>query len=296
MCCPRRFIVLSCCLLAAAIAHADAGVPVSLDAYSQALSLYKAKNYPDARTAFQILAVDEPTNAKVRYFLGVIALKRNDFDDAIVQLEKATTLDPANSSYFAELGGAYGSAANQASLLSQLGLAKKCRFALEKAVELDSANLDARQGLVDYYRQAPSFLGGGVLKAYAQATEIRQRDLERGTLILGQLYVADRRFAEAIALFEELLQAQPDNYLGHYSIGRIAAESGQNLDAGGRHLQSCLQLKPGQGEPSHAAAYWRLGNIAERRYDSAAARLAYEKALQLDPKFSQALESLTKLK
>ncbi len=284
------------CLLAIVAVRADEGVSANTGTYRRALALYKSKQYPDARTAFQILSVEEPQNAKVRYFLGVIAMKRNDFDDAILQLEKATELDPTNSSYFAELGGAYGSAADKASLLAQINLAKKCRHALETSVELDSDNLDARQGLVDYYRQAPSFLGGGIMKAYAQATEIRQRDLFRGTLILGQLYVTDRRFEEAIALFDELLHKQPDNYLAHYSIGRIVATSGINLDKGEQHLKQSLQLSPGKGEPSHAAVHWRLGNIQERRYNPDAARSAYQHSLQIDPNFKQAIESLTKLK
>lgn len=294
---PRRFFIFVTCLLAIISARAQTeNASLASDAYNRALALYQAKQYPDARTAFQILSVDEPANAKIRYFLGVIAMKRNDFNDAILQLEKATQMDPHNSGYFAELGGAYGSAADNATLLSQMSLAKKCRYALEKSVELDTDNLDARQGLVDYYRQAPSFLGGGVLKAYAQATEIRQRDLYRGTLILGQLYVADRRFEEAISLFEELLQKHPDNYLGHYSIGRITAENGLQLDKGEQHLQLCLKLSPGKGEPRHAAVHWRLGNIQERRYHPAAARMAYEDSLKLDPNFQQALDSLAKLK
>uniref|UniRef100_UPI00404A6211 tetratricopeptide repeat protein n=1 Tax=Cephaloticoccus sp. TaxID=1985742 RepID=UPI00404A6211 len=265
-------------------------------AFNRAFELYQAKQYPDARTAFQILSTDEPGNAAVRYYLGRIAMKRNDTDDAILQFEKSVELDDTNSNYYMELGGAYGRAAEKASLITQMGFAKKCRFALEKAVMLNPRNLDARQGLVDYYRQAPSFLGGGIMKAYAQATEIRQHDLERGTLILGQLYFMDRRFDEAIDLALELIAEEPDNYIGHYSIGRIAAESGTKLDIGAEHLRRCLELTPGKGVPSHAAVHWRLGNIAERQRDSAAARTAYEESLKFDPNFKQALDSLAKLK
>lgn len=264
-------------------------------AFAQALALYRAKQYPEARTAFQVLTLDEPANARVRYYLGRIAMKRGDADDAILQFEKAVELDPDNSGYHAELGGAYGNAAEKASLLSQMSFAKKCRAALERAVELDPANLDARQGLVDYYRQAPSFLGGGLLKAYDQAKAIRQRNLERGTLILGQLYFRDRRYDEAIAVAVELTTAQPANYVGHYFIGRVAAESGTQPELGETHLRRCLELPPAAGDPPHAAVWWRLGNLAERRKDITGARAAYEKSLALDPKFKQATAALAKL-
>jgi tetratricopeptide (TPR) repeat protein len=264
-------------------------------AFAQALALYKAHKYPDARIAFQDLAATEPANAKIPFYLGRIAMKRNDTPDAIAQFEKAVALAPANSDYYAELGGAYGSAARKASLFDQLGYAKKCRAALENAVELDPGNLDARRGLVDYYRQAPGFLGGGDAKAYAQAEAIRQRDLALGTLILGQLYKEDHRYAEAVSLYEELLRQQPDSYIAHYSIGRIAAESGRDLDTGEQHLRACLKLTPAKDDPPLAAVHWRLGNIAEQRHDPAAARAAYRRALQLQPGFRQAADSLAKL-
>ena len=264
--------------------------------YDEAIALYKQQKFPEARLAFQDLAVLEPVNAKPRYFLGMIALRLDDYAEAITQLEQATKLAPDNSGYFAELGGAYGSAARKAGIFSQIRLAKKCCAALERALELDPDSLDARNGLISFYRQAPGFLGGGMPKAYAQAEEIRKRNPRRGGLILGQLYAGERRFDEAFAVARELVQAEPDAYLAHYILGRLAAESGQQLDAGEQHLRRCLELNPAKDEPPHAAVHWRLGNIAEKRHDPAAARAAYEASLQLDPAFKQAAASLEKLK
>lgn len=291
----RRLLNLLICLLALSHVQAADIPPEAPNAYSQALALYKAGNHSDARIAFQDLVYAEPRNAKARQYLGRIAMKRNHLDTAIKHFEKSTQLDPTNSDYFAELGEAYGRAADKASLLDQMAFAKRCRAALEKSVELDPDNLDPRRGLVDYYRQAPSFLGGGIVKAYAQAKEIRQRDLNLGTLILGQLYVADRRYEEAITLFVELTTAQPDNYLAHYSIGRMAAESGEQLVLGEAHLTRCLQLTPEKDEPSHAAVHWRLGNIEERRKNQSSARASYKKSLKLDPHFARAAKSLAEL-
>lgn len=262
----------------------------------EALALYKSKQYPEARVAYQQLLEGDANNAQYRYFLGAIAMKRNDVDEAINQLEKATALAPTNSDYFAELGGAYGRAATKSSVFSQMSYAKKCVTALEQAVQLNPDNLGARNGLVSYYRQAPGFLGGGMPKAYAQAEEIKRRDPAMGTLILGQLYIGDHRFDEARALFGALLATTPDSYIAHYSLGRLAAESGQDLAAGATHLQRCLELTPAKDEPSHAAVHWRLGNLAEKRGDKPAARAAYEAALQADPNFKQAKDSLEKLK
>jgi tetratricopeptide (TPR) repeat protein len=270
--------------------------PVTGATFEQALSLYQEKRYPDARVAFSRLAATEPQDARHRFYLGNIAMRRSDTDEAIHHYEKAVELDPTNASYHLELGGAYGAAASKASLMGKIGWARKCRVALERAVELDPDNLDARNGLITFYRQAPGIVGGGIGKAYAQAEEVRKRDFRRGSLILGQLYAGERRFEEARNVFAGLAAAEPDAYLPHYILGRIAAESGEQLAEGERALRRCLELTPARDEPPHAAAHWRLGNIAEKRGDPAAARAAYETSLQLDPNFKQAADSLAKLK
>lgn len=284
----RLFLpLLAAVLLAAPAVHAS---------FDEAFALYQEKRYPDAQVAFSRLAAAEPQDGRHRFYLGAIAMRRNDTDDAIHQFEQAVALDPKNASYHLELGGAYGAAAGKASLMSKMGWARKCRASLERAVELDPDNLDARNGLITFYRQAPGIVGGGIGKAYAQAEEIRKRDYKRGSLILGQLYASERRFDEAFAVARELQAAAPDAYLAHYTIGRLAAESGQHLDEGEKCLRRCLELTPARDEPPHAAAHWRLGNIAEKQRNPAAARAAYEAALKLDPNFKQAAESLAKLR
>ncbi len=257
--------------------------------------LFQAKKFPAARAAFEQIAATTPNNAEAHYYLGLLAERRNDTDEAVRQLELATTLAPTISDYFADLGDAYGTAARTASIFSQLGYAKKCLAALEKAVALDPDNLDARNGLISYHQQAPGFAGGSMAKAYVQAAEIRKRNPTMGATVLAQLYVTDKKYDEAFALFEETLKTAPDNYLALYSIGRLAALTGQRLARGEQTLRRSLTLTPGKNEPPHAAAHWRLGNLAEKRGEKPAARAAYEAALKLDPAFKPASDSLAKL-
>ena len=261
-----------------------------------ALALYKAKRYPEARAAFEQIAARDPRNAPAHYYLGLLAQRRSDDDEAIRQLEQATALDPQKSDYFMDLGAAYGSAAGHAGLFAKMGLAEKCQAALEHAVALDPDNLVARNGLVTYYRSAPSFVGGGLGKAYAEAEEIRRRDPLMGASVLGQLYLADKKYEEAFATFEEVLKTRPDAYIALYSIGRAAAQTGLHPERGEQALRRCLELPPGKGDPGHAAVQWRLGNLAEKRGNPAAARAAYEAALKIDPGFAQAKDSLARLK
>ena len=283
----RRLILLFACTFALAAAESP---------NAAAIALFKAKQYPDARAAFEKIAAADPNNAEAHYYLGMIAKRRSDTDEAVRQLEQATSLAPTTSEYFLDLGDAYGSAAGKAGLFSQIGLAKKCQAALEKSVALDPNNLMARNGLVTYYRQAPTFVGGGLSKAYEQAAEIKKRDPLMGAQVYGQLYLTEKKYDEAFRTFEDVLKTAPDNYLSLYSIGRTAAQTGLRLERGEQTLKRCLELPPGKGEPGHAAVQWRLGNIAEKRGDPAGARAHYEAGLKDDPNFPQLTEALAKLK
>ncbi len=264
--------------------------------YRDALDLYKAQRYHEAKSAFQTLATAEPANPKYRYFLGMTAMRLRNYDDAILHLEQATQLAPDNGDYFGELGNAYGKALRRAGVFSQMSLARKCRAALERAAELKPDNLEIREGLIEFYRDAPGFLGGGMDKAYAQAEAIRQRDPHRGTFVFVDLYTRVQRYADAFGVVLELLQREPDYYLGHYTMGRLAAESGERLDAGEKHLLRSLELPPANGDPGHAFVFLRLGQIAERQENPTSARIAYETALKLDPNFQAAADALAKLK
>jgi tetratricopeptide (TPR) repeat protein len=205
--------------------------------------------------------------------------------------EKATQFAPGNSAYFLQLGNAYGLGAAKAGLLSKMGLAKKCKAAFDKAVELDPANIDAHWSVMEYCRQAPGFMGGGMDGAYAQAEAIKKLDARRGRSAYASLYVADKKYPEAFALYDEVLREKPGDNDALFQLGRLAAISGQELDRGLEALRT-LVTHPGGNT---ARAQTRMGNILEKKGDMPGAKAAYEAAIALDPKFTAALEGLRKL-
>jgi tetratricopeptide (TPR) repeat protein len=255
----------------------------------------EAKRYSEARAVLDQLAAAEPSNADAQFHLGLLALRQNQVDAAIGHLERANALAPTNSRYMLELGAAYGAAAQKAGLFSKVGLAKKCGAAFAKAVELDPANLAARHALATFYRMAPSFVGGGMDKAYAQAAEIRRLDPVEGDVAHASLYFADKKYDEAIAAFAAVTKARPDDHFAHYELGRAVADGGIQLDLGEKALRRCLTLTPRSNRPGQAAVHYRLGQIAEKRGDLAAARAAYEQSLSLDPDFAPAKSAREKL-
>jgi tetratricopeptide (TPR) repeat protein len=263
--------------------------------FASARALFDANKPLEARRAFEALLPAEPSNADVHYYLGRIALGRDDPNAAVRELEMAVALDPSSARIHEALGDAYGYTAMRASIVTRFSLALKCLAEFQRASAIDPANVDAHERLLEYYSRAPWVIGGGFDKARAEAAKIAQLDPGRGHQAYASLYLAEGKFDLALAELERALKAAPDDYVSLYQVGLVAAVSGQHLDRGLASLRRCLKIAAPQGAPSHSAAQWRLGNILERQGDPAGARIAYQAALELNPRFTPASDALSKL-
>jgi tetratricopeptide (TPR) repeat protein len=296
---------------------------------SSGILLFEAGKFREAKTVFEPAYRTNNRDAAAAFYLGRIAMEERHHDKAADYFEAATKLDPKNSTYFLWLGRAHGREAQSANVLRQPGLAKRTKAAWERAIELDPDNLDARSDLIQYFVQAPGFVGGSMEKALEQAEEIRKRNALRGYLELGALYEREKKLADAekaylgaakeksdrhvgeyrlglfyqstgaydkaFELFEKMVAANPSEFGALFQIGKTGAMSGQRLDRAVSALEAYLQTTPGRNDPSLAAAHWRLGMVHEKRQDRQRAKTEYETALRLDPTFKQAAESLKKL-
>lgn len=260
-----------------------------------ARALYEADKYPEARRAFEGLLATESASADVHYYLGLLALERRDTDTAVRELERTVALAPGSARDHNALGDAYGRSAEKAGLLSRFGLARKCVAEYQRAAALEPGNADSHERLFEFYSRAPSMIGGGPGKAKEEAATLVKLDPPRGRRAYAALYLADGKYDPAFAELDAALKAAPEDYASLYQVGRLAAVSGQHLDIGLASLRRCLGLAAPRGEPTHSAAQWSLGNILEKKGDRAGARVAYEAALKLDPKFTPASDALKAL-
>lgn len=262
------------------------------DLREQVTALFKQRQWVEAQVILQKVTASEPNNAAAWFYLGQTYLFRDDAGNSVPAFEKATTLAPDDSIYQCYLGDAYGLSALKAGLFSKLGWAEKCKGAYDRAVELDPKNIRARVSVMEFCRQAPSFLGGGMDKAYEQAAEIQKLDPVRGRKAYAGLYIAEKKYADAFALYESALREKPGDDDSLYSLGRLATISGEQLDRG---LAALREILTHSGKGNDAPTQTLLGNILEKKGDKPAARTAYEAALSGNPKYVPALEALRKL-
>jgi len=279
-------------LFSLAAATALAAEPAEL---ARARELFEASRLPEAQDALDGLLATEPASAEVHYYVGELALERGDSSTAVRELERSVELAPDSARGHMALVDAYGRSAEKASMFGAFGLARKCHGEYLRAVALDPASVDLHERLFEYYSRAPFVLGGGSDKAAREAAIIERIDPLRLRQAYAAVYLADGKFELALAELDKVLASAPDDYASLFQVGHVAAVSGRYLDRGLASLRRCLGLAVPLGAPSHQAAQWRLGNLLERKGDAAGARLAYQAALKLDPRFTPASEALRAL-
>jgi tetratricopeptide (TPR) repeat protein len=258
-------------------------------------------------------------------------VRREQYAAAIPLLEKCVAAEQGNSKFHQWLGRAVGLQAAQNGIVSSLTSIRRVKAELEKAIELDPLNLEARQDLAIMYRAVPGILGGSNAKAAEQVAFIRRNDPALASQLDGDFLFADKKYDAALAAYQESARLHPRPMihvrisLAHqqrkdwteafaaldralaidanfpfalYQVGRAAALSGQQLDRGEKCLRTYLAM-PARDDlenPSLAAAHFRLGNILEKKGDRTGARTEYETALKIDSKQTMAREALSKLK
>jgi tetratricopeptide (TPR) repeat protein len=310
------FLVL---LTGAVIVHGQA-------ALEKGKRFYEDGKPTEARKIFTAIAEDQKDYAAAQYYLGRIAFDENKLDDAEEFFEEAIDHNDKAAEYHNWYGNALGRIAQNANMVRQGLLAPKMKNAWERAVQLNPQYVDPRQSLIQFYLQAPGFMGGSVEKAKQMAVEIKKVKPAEGHRQMGNIYVHEKKMPEAekefiamakadpvyvsglanfyvnqqqydkaFSLFDDLFKKNPDDMMVAYQYGRASAISGQHLDKGEEYLKKYLVYTPQPDEPSHAGANMRLGQIQEKRGNKANAKRHYETALKIDGSLKEAKEGLQRV-
>jgi Flp pilus assembly protein TadD len=248
--------------------------------YRQSLSLLEKAPQKDA-AALQLMGQD--------YFM------LGEYKKATESLEKAAALDPNNPKLAHWLGRVYGRRAETANPFSAPGWATKTRQMFEKAVELDPTDKDALGDLLDYYMDAPGFLGGGLQKAEALAHMILKQDPAEGhyaqglvaehkkeydtaeqqfrraaelaprqvgrVLVLARYLARHDRVTESDALFEQAARMAPNNPRVMFDRAATYVHEHRDPDAARKLLERYLQMPLTPDDPPRERAHALLKKL-----------------------------------
>ncbi len=190
-----------------------AGLSAATPEFSRAINLYQRTEYQQSLAVLKTA----PSDSAALQLAGQNYFMLGDFKKASDTLEKAAAMDPRNPKLIHWLGRAYGRRAETANPFAAPGLARKTGQMFEKAVALDPTDKDALGDLLDFYMDAPGFLGGGMHKAEMLAQLILKQDAAEGHYAQGLVADKKKEYATAEAQFRRAAELAP-RQVGHVLV------------------------------------------------------------------------------
>jgi tetratricopeptide (TPR) repeat protein len=187
----------------------------------------KLYNLTDFDQSLRTLQSIPQKDAAVYELMGRDYYMLAEYKKATEVLEKAVAANPDNSECALWLGRAYGRRAETSNPLSAPGQASKARQFFEKAVQLDPRNLDALADLMDYYLEAPGFLGGGFDKAQATAVQIGGISQAEGYAAQAKLAEHHKQFSSAEEQLHRAIEAAPLQIGKLIELAKLLARQGR---------------------------------------------------------------------
>ena len=328
----RPLLRAACCAILVAITPASASAQAALQ---PGIQLFEAGKFPQAEQFFGDVVKREPSNHTAIYYLARSIAERDiarmeRMDETRKLMEKAVSLQPANSDYHLWYGRTLGAIALNSGKLKMMTLAGNVRNEFETAVKLNPSNIDARIAVMEYYLNAPGIAGGSKEKAMQQAEAARRLNGYRGALAVASVHTANsnwraaeqelrtigkshpdstdvgvqlllmyqkaKQFDRAFATVDSLQRVQPNDPTWLYQTGRIASLAGQQLERGEQALKAYLKLPEHRSRTAHAVAHYRLGLIYEKQGRKDLAKQEFQATLADQPRHAEARKAFGRVK
>jgi tetratricopeptide (TPR) repeat protein len=243
------------------LAHTHANLARALLAEGRELSL--AQQHAEAAVAL------EPGSGRFRQQLGLVAVKRRDYQEAARQFREAIQLSPADPLLHFNFG----------QCLAELKDDEAAVEAYQTAIGLDPASSEARRNLIR------------LLLARNRRDEALRQSLDfvkqaghdsTAHYLLALTYQELNRPAEALDAFNAALRIDPNHAQAHYDKGLLHQQQKEYAAA----LQSYREAV--RAQPDFADAHNNLAGLLLMKNHSAEAARHYEAALRADPTYYQA--------
>src|SRR5664279_386245 len=192
---------------------------------------HKLYNLTEFQQSLEVLQAIPSKDAGVYELIGRDYYGQGEFRKATEALERAVALEPGNSGFHLWLGRAYGRRAETSSMITAPGFANKARQFFEKAVQLNPANLEAQSDLLEYYLEAPGFLGGGFDKASATAVQIARISPAEGYWAQAKLAEKRKEYSRAEAHLRRAVEIAPQQIGRLIDLARLFTKQGRHQDA-----------------------------------------------------------------
>ena len=206
----------------------------------EALRHHRSGRMHMAAELYQKVLQNDPTNPDALYLLALWSIAHGEYEQAANHLSKATTSFPD----FKEAWCHYGTS------LRGLGRTEDAVMAFERALELDTRNVDAFFHLGEVCEDMGN--SSEAIKNYRAAVSIDKRQ-DYAFVRLAKAYFAQNHFDEAMSACHSAILANPRNSEAYNQLGLALFAMGQ-VSSAGDSFKTAIKLNPGFAE-----AYGNLG-------------------------------------
>ena len=252
------------------------------------MDMIEQGNLPGAVEILTPMHEQDKKNAEVNYLLGVVAIKQDRHDDALVFLTQAEKQNPEDARVHEAFGEAYGLKAQNAGMLKGAMLMPKIKKSFERALELNPNSLRAHEGLFMFYLFVPGPAGGSEKKAAQFAAEIASINEAHGHLAEALIKAKSGAKEAATTEFEKALQKAPQDGEVQMKAGRFMLQN-EKFDLAEKAFSAVIS-----NSPFDPVGYEALGQLYLAQKNPEKALDSFNKALEKNPAFYPAKFSRAK--
>jgi Flp pilus assembly protein TadD len=230
--------------------------------------------WKDSETLFRRAIAVTENNFLADKCLGIALGKKGQMDEAIRQFQEAIRLKPGYPDAYNDIGIA----------LSKKGQWDEAIRQFQEAIRLKPDYAEAHNGLGIALGRKGQL--GEAIRQFQEAIRLKP-DYAEAHNSLGIALGREGQLDEAIRQYQEAIHLNADDAEVHNNLGIALARKGQ-MDEAIRQFQEAIRLKPDYAEALNNLGYrW-----AERGENLERARAMIEKALRLEPKNVESLDSM----
>ncbi len=245
----------------------------------EAVRLLERGNLSGAEEKFTALYREDPGDAEVNYYLGLIAFRKDQYDKAVDYLNKAIALNGRFARAYEALGQALGLKAQHSGMVKALRLLPKVRQAFEKALELDPQSVGAREGLFMFYLFSPGVAGGNEKKALELLEELSRMNPARAHLARAMAQLKKKAVDEAENEYRQALQLAPEDPDIRMKAAMFFLNKG-DFEQALEHIKKYIELVP-----DSLAGQMLKGNYYQKKEEWENALDLYNQVLERNPDF-----------
>ncbi len=188
----------------------------------------------------------KPEDPYALLWMSRVKMAFNELEAGLELARKAAALKPGDPDFQAQLGMAAGqTAGGTEGKLKQFSLAREMKKALEASLAVKPDNEQAIQYLMQFYLQAPGFVGGGEGRAKELAARVQAARPVPGLLLQADIAFHAKNLEGAKAFILEALSKDPKSHEAQlYMASYHLRQKPQALDAAVACYRQAQAAKP----------------------------------------------------